>query len=122
MEKILFVSNIAKRVGTFSLASIEAAKKCGIQFHMAANWDKANVEQIRSDEEEYNVKIHNIPLSRNPYSLKNIKAYKQLVSIKERRHRLYSLQYACWWTFRKTSWQKMQCKKNNLSGAWVPLL
>ena len=84
MEKILFVSNISKRVGTFSLASIEAAKKCGIQFHMAANWDKANVEQIRSDEEEYNVKIHNIPLSRNPYSLKNIKAYKQLVSIIKR--------------------------------------
>ena len=81
MEKILFVSNIAKKIGSFSLASIEAAKECGIQFHMAANWDNANEGQIRSDEENYNIRIHNIPLSRTPYSLKNIKAYKQLVHI-----------------------------------------
>ena len=81
MEKILFISNIAKKVGSFSIASIMAAQECGIQFHMAANWNSAEKDQIKSDEKEYNVKIHNIQLDRLPYSLKNFKAYKQLVEI-----------------------------------------
>lgn len=81
MEKILFISNIAKKIGSFSIASIFAAQKCGMQFHMAANWDQAGEEQIRSDEKEYNVKIHNIQLDRLPYSFKNFKAYKQLLEI-----------------------------------------
>ena len=81
MEKILFISNIAKKIGSFSIASIIAAQKCGMQFHMAANWDSAGEDQIKSDEKEYNVKIHNIHLDRLPYSFKNFKAYKQLVEI-----------------------------------------
>lgn len=81
MEKILFISNIAKKIGSFSVASIEAAQDCGMQFHMAANWEAASTEQIISDQKQYNVKIHNIPLSRIPYSPVNIKAYKELASI-----------------------------------------
>lgn len=81
MEKILFISNIAKKIGSFSIASIIAAQKCGMQFHMAANWKSAGEDQIKSDEKEYNVKIHNIQLDRLPYSFKNFKAYKQLVEI-----------------------------------------
>ena len=83
MEKILFISNIAKKIGSFSIASIEAAKERGLEFHMAANWDQAGDEQIRADEKKYNVKIHNIPLARNPYSSANFKAYKKLVQIIE---------------------------------------
>lgn len=81
MGKILFISNIAKRIGSFSIASINAAKECGLQFHMAAKWDLAGPEQIKADEEKYDVRIHNIPLSRSPYSPRNIKAYKELVQI-----------------------------------------
>ena len=81
MEKILFISNIAKKIGSFSIASIIAAQECGMQFHMAANWGQAGEEQIKSDEKEYNVKIHNIPLARNPYSPANLKAYKKMVQI-----------------------------------------
>ena len=81
MEKILFISNIAKKVGSFSIASLEAAKECGIQFHMAANWNQAGDEQIQADEKEYNVRIHSIPLARSPYSLTNINALKQLVNV-----------------------------------------
>lgn len=84
MRKILFVSNVAKKVGSFSIASIEAAKECGMEFHMAANWSEAGEEQIRDDEKKYNVKIHNISLARSPYSLNNIKAYKELVAIIQR--------------------------------------
>ena len=83
MEKILFISNIANKVGSFSIASIKAAKEKGMEYHMAANWDHAGEEQIKSDEKEYNVKIHNIPLARNPYSPTNLKAYKKLVQIIE---------------------------------------
>lgn len=81
MKKILFISNIAKKIGSFSVASITAAKARGMEFHMAANWDQAGKEQIKSDEKEYNVKIHNIPLARNPYSPANLKAYKKMVKI-----------------------------------------
>lgn len=81
MAKILFISNIAKKIGSFSIASIEVANEMGMEFHMAANWDQAGTEQIRSDEKKYNVKIHNIPLSRVPYSPVNIKAYRKLVQI-----------------------------------------
>lgn len=81
MEKILFISNIAKKIGSFSVASLAAAKERGMEFHMAANWDQAGKKQIKSDEKEYNVKIHNIPLARNPYSPSNLKAYKKLVQI-----------------------------------------
>ena len=62
MEKILFISNIAKKIGSFSIASIVAAQEKGMEFHMAANWNQAGEEQIKSDEKEYNIKIHNIPL------------------------------------------------------------
>lgn len=81
MGKILFISNIAKGIGSFSIASINAAKECGLQFHMAANWDLVGPEQIKADEEKYNIRIHNIPLSRSPYSPRNIEAYKELVKI-----------------------------------------
>lgn len=81
MEKVLFISNITKKIGSFSIVSIDAAKECGLQFQMAANWSGAGEEQIESDQKEYNVKIHNIPIDRSPYSLRNKKAYKQLVEI-----------------------------------------
>ena len=83
MKKILFISNIAKNVGSFSIASIAAAKECGMEFYMAANWEQAGEEQISSDEKKYNVKIYSIPLVRSPYSPKNFKAYKRLVQIIE---------------------------------------
>ena len=81
MSKILFISNIAKRVGSFSVASIEVAHRNGLDYYMAANWAEATDKQIREDEQKYNVKIINIDLARSPYSPKNITAYKQLVKL-----------------------------------------
>lgn len=79
MKKLLFVSNISNNVGSFVVASIAAAKKCGFEFYYAANWDSATKEQIAEDEKKYGIKIVHIDLDRSPYSTKNIKAYKQLV-------------------------------------------
>lgn len=41
MAKILFISNMAKKVGSFSVASIAAAQKGGFEFYFAANWSEA---------------------------------------------------------------------------------
>lgn len=81
MKKLLFVSNISNNVGSFVVASIAAAKKCGFEFYYAANWDGATKEQIAEDEKKYGIKIVHIDLERSPYSTKNIKAYKQLVDL-----------------------------------------
>ena len=81
MKKLLFVSNISNNVGSFVVASIAAAKKCGFEFYYAANWDGATKEQIAEDEKKYGIKIVHIDLDRSPYSTENIKAYKQLVDL-----------------------------------------
>lgn len=81
MKKLLFVSNISNNVGSFVVASIAAAKKCGFEFYYAANWDGATKEQIAEDEKKYGIKIVHIDLDRSPYSTKNIKAYKQLIDL-----------------------------------------
>lgn len=84
MAKILFISNIAKRVGSFSIASIAASKECGLEYYYAANWDAATKEQRIEDEERYGIKLVHIDLVRFPGSFKNIKAYKQLVEFIKR--------------------------------------
>lgn len=81
MKKLLFVSNISNNVGSFVVASIAAAKRCGFEFYYAANWDGATKEQIAEDEKKYGIKIVHIDLDRSPYSTKNIRAYKQLVDL-----------------------------------------
>lgn len=86
MPKILFISNISKKVNTFSIASIKAAKQMGLEYFYGANWDNASEGQIESDEKQYDIKIVNIPLNRSPFSLANYKAYKYLIQyIKDNR-------------------------------------
>lgn len=84
MKKILFMSNIARRIGSFSLASIKVSQDCGLEFHSAANWTTVKPEDILEDEKKYGIKIHNIDLARFPLSLKNINAYKQVVELIKR--------------------------------------
>ena len=84
MTKILYITNIAKRIGTFSAASIIAAKQCGIEFFFAANLDAATEEQRAEDEKKFGIKLINIKSSRSPYSLDNIRAYRQIVELIEK--------------------------------------
>lgn len=81
MKKILFISNIVKGVTNFSKTSLIAAQKLGYEFHIAANINFANKENIESDEKKYGVKIHHIPFKRNPFNLKNIRAYLKLIKL-----------------------------------------
>ena len=78
--KILFISNMTNKITNFAMPSIYASKKLDIEFHHAANWRNLS-EEIRREEEKYGIKIHNIEFERNPFNLKNYKAYKQLLRL-----------------------------------------
>lgn len=76
MKKILFISNVSRRITNFSIPSITAGQSLGYEFHMAANYSGFN-----DDPSKYNVTLHHIDLMRNPFSLRNIKAYKQMLAL-----------------------------------------
>ncbi|WP_271400414.1 glycosyltransferase family 4 protein [Salinicoccus roseus] len=78
MKKMLFITNISKRITNFSMPSMKAAQKLGYEFHMAANFSN-----FTEDASKYNVKLHHIDLERNPLSFKNLKAYKQMITLLE---------------------------------------
>lgn len=82
MEKILFITNISgEKIGSFSIAAIQAAHKCNLEFHMASNFNASTDEQMKIDEKNHNIKLHHIDIVRNPMNLKNIVAYKQIVDL-----------------------------------------
>lgn len=90
-KRLLYVSNISeKRMSySFSGSAVNAAAELGMEFIYVANRSLSTAEDIRLDEEKYGVRLLNIDLSRNPFSLKNIKAYRQLVDI----IRKYDIEY-----------------------------
>ncbi len=81
MSKILFISNISRKISSFVTASIEASHDLNMEFYHAANWKNVESDQIHADELAYNIKINNVNISRNPFSGKNLKAYKELVEL-----------------------------------------
>ena len=81
MSKILFISNISNRISSFVTASIFAARNLNIDFYQTANWQSSTKEQIFADEQEYDIKIRSVPISRNPFAVSNLTAYKELVEL-----------------------------------------
>lgn len=81
--KMLYILNIASRVNSFSHASMLAAQKLGIEFHIAGNWGYQNESERMMDEEKYGINIHQIDFIRTPYHPGNYKAYKQLCKLVE---------------------------------------
>lgn len=80
--KILFIQNVGKRVNSFSISSIYASKQLGLEYHIASNWTGySNQEEINLDEEKYGITIHHIDFIRNPYDIRNIKAYLQVCNL-----------------------------------------
>lgn len=84
-KKILFISNISgERIGAFSFAEIQAAKKNNLEFHIAENFNASTIEQRKMDEEKYGITLHHIDFVRNPLHPQNFKAYKQLVQLMQK--------------------------------------
>ena len=81
MKKLLFISNVTNKVNAFSKAAIFAAQREELYFYSAANWSSASPEQIASDQKTYGIKIHNVNISRSPFSLSNRKAIQQVKEI-----------------------------------------
>ena len=79
MSKLLFISNLSNRITSFVTASIEAAHSLDLEFYQAANWGNTEISQIQSDEQQYGIHIKSFPISRNPLSKVNLKAYRELV-------------------------------------------
>lgn len=76
MKKLLFISNVSRKITNFSVPSILAGQRLGYEVHLAANYSHFDDEPKR-----YGVKIHHIDINRNPFSLANIKAYKQMLAL-----------------------------------------
>ena len=80
MAKILFISNVAgKKMGSFSISAIEAARHLNLDFYFAANLNALSDKY--EEEKKYNIKLFHIDIARNPFSKNNYKAYRQLKRI-----------------------------------------
>ena len=81
MKKLLYILNVTDGVNSFSLSSILAAQRVGLEFHMAGNFSQTTRGKLDEDEIKYGIRIHQIDLSRSPFSLKNITAYRQMIDL-----------------------------------------
>lgn len=80
--KFLYITHLSgKRVNRFWLTSIAAVKALGGEFHLACNMDNADTENFLKDCRNYGIIPHQINFNRNPLSLQNINACKELVSL-----------------------------------------
>jgi glycosyltransferase involved in cell wall biosynthesis len=76
MKKILIVSTVSRQFYLFEQGNIEVLKSLGYEIHGAANFDDAN-ERL----DELDIIRHHFDIQRSPFSLKNIKAFRQLKKI-----------------------------------------
>jgi glycosyltransferase involved in cell wall biosynthesis len=78
MKKILIVSTVSRQFYLFERGNIEVLKSLGYEVHAAANFSDAN-ERL----EGLDLVKHHFDIQRSPFSVKNLKAYRQLKSIIE---------------------------------------
>lgn len=76
MKKILIVSTVSRQFYLFEQANIEILKSLGYEVHGAANFCDTN-ERLDS----IDIIRHHFDIERSPFSVKNIRAYKQLKNI-----------------------------------------
>lgn len=76
MKRCLIVSTVSRQFTLFERGNIEVLKELGYEVHCVANYSDAT-----EDLKELGIIEHNIDIQRSPFSLKNIKAYKQLRNI-----------------------------------------
>ncbi|WP_343290494.1 glycosyltransferase family 4 protein [Turicibacter bilis] len=83
MRKVLYVTTVSQTVNSFLVPHIEMLLDEGYQVDIATHIDKPiDASLIKRD-----VNIYNIPFSRNPLSLGNLKAFSKLLTIqKEKRY------------------------------------
>lgn len=76
MKKILIVSTVSRQFYLFEQGNIEVLKSLGYEVHAAANFSDEN-ERLDSLE----IVRHPFGIQRSPFSLRNLKAFKELLRI-----------------------------------------
>lgn len=74
MKKILYVTTVSLTLNTFLIPHIKFLKKKGYDVQIASNIDVELSDEFTKN----HIKHTKIDFSRNPFSIKNIKAYKQV--------------------------------------------
>lgn len=83
--KLLYITSLSgRRINGFMRSAILAARELNIEFIMACNTDGADKEGYTADCAQYDIKLEHIDFARNPLSMKNKKAYAQLLDLMER--------------------------------------
>ena len=78
MKKVLLVATVQSHICQFHKALVEVLHEQNIEVHVAARDNLAEKNGMKLDFVE---KVFNVPFSRSPKSLDNLKAYKQLKRI-----------------------------------------
>lgn len=78
MKKILIVSTVSRQFYLFERGNISVLHSLGYEVHAAANYEDAD-ERLGS----LGIIRHPFEIQRTPFSIKNLKAYRQLVKIME---------------------------------------
>lgn len=78
MKKVLLVATVQSHISQFHKPLVQMLHEHGVEVHVAARNNLAEKNGLKLDFVE---KVFDIPFSRSPKSLDNIKAYKQLKKI-----------------------------------------
>lgn len=77
MKKALVTCHVGRHYKKFGHYDIKTLVEMGYEVHFASNFE-LEIDKIKNCND---IKLHQIDFSRNPFSLRNIKAYKQLKKI-----------------------------------------
>ncbi|WP_195467467.1 glycosyltransferase family 4 protein [Clostridium sp. D43t1_170807_H7] len=80
MKKILYVTTVSSTINVFLIPHIKRLIEKGNKVEIACNID----QPISNELIDYGVKLHMVDFSRNPLSLNNIRAYKQIKEIQKK--------------------------------------
>ena len=77
-RKVLIVANTARFFVMFERNNIQLLQSMGFEIHCASNFEQERDVDAKAILGKLNVAIHQIDIARSPFSLDNLKAYKQL--------------------------------------------
>lgn len=87
MKKALIIASVPSMIEQFNMNNIKILQELGYKVDVATNFQnsgtisKERTEELKKELASINVKCYNVFFSRNPFSLSNIKAYKEIKKI-----------------------------------------
>ena len=82
LKRVLYVTTVSRTINAFLIPHIEMLLENGYEVHCACSIDKPVDEELLNK----GVKVFEVPFSRNPLGIGNIKAFEKLSELQ----RLYS--------------------------------